>query len=136
MDAFAEVEAGSTSAGIRQGFVVHFDEVGAGDVFMGDAPMVEAGESGRAVIVDARVMAGPWNDDMKAELFEELEAILRDAAEMPKTGAGADIWMTIVEVPEGAWGLGGRPVSIERLAPIFSEDRQDRIRDYLKLHRA
>ena len=83
-------------------------------------------------MVDARVMAGPWNDEMKARLFERLEAILRDAADMPKTGNGADFWMTIVEVPEGAWGLGGRTVSIERLAPVFSEDRQERIRAHLR----
>jgi phenylpyruvate tautomerase PptA (4-oxalocrotonate tautomerase family) len=134
MDAFAEVEVGASSEAIRRGFVVHFDEVAAGDLFMGDAPMVEAGESGRAAIVDARVMAGPWNDDMKAQLFERLEKIVRDVANMPKSGAGADFWMTIVEVPEGAWGLGGRAVSIEQLAPVFSDDRQDRIRSYLAKH--
>ena len=50
---------------------------------------------------------------------------------MPKRGAGSDFWMTFVEVPEGAWGLGGRAVSIADLAPIFKEDRQERIGAYL-----
>jgi hypothetical protein len=83
-------------------------------------------------MIDTRVMAGPWNDAMKARLFERLEPIVREVAEMPKEGAGADFWMTIVEVPEGAWGFGGRPVSIGTLAPVFSEDRQARIRAHLE----
>jgi hypothetical protein len=83
-------------------------------------------------MIDTRVMAGPWNDAMKARLFERLEPIVREVAEMPKEGAGADFWMTIVEVPEGAWGFGGRPVSIGTLAPVFSEDRRARIRAHLE----
>ncbi len=50
---------------------------------------------------------------------------------MPKEGAGADFWMTVLEVPEGAWGYGGRPASIAALAPVFSEDRKERIRAHL-----
>jgi len=63
---------------------------------------------------------------------QRLEAIVRDVADMPKQGTGSDFWMTIVEVPDGAWGVGGRPVSIAQLAPIFTDDRQEHIRKYLR----
>ena len=56
---------------------------------------------------------------------------MRDVAEMPKEGTGANLWMTIVEVPEGSWGVGGLPVSIERLSPVFEVDRQQRIKNHL-----
>jgi phenylpyruvate tautomerase PptA (4-oxalocrotonate tautomerase family) len=129
--AFAEVEVGRDSPQIREGFVVHFEALAANDLWMGGRPMVEAGSSGRAAIVTIQVMAGPWNDAMKATLFTRIEQAVRDVAQMPRAGTGADLWMTFVEVPEGSWGLGGRPVSIERLAPVFSDDRQARIRAYL-----
>jgi len=131
IDAFAEIEVGRSSPEIRAGFVVHIEQVPPGDLWMGDRPMVESGAAGRVAIVSARVMAGPWSRAMKSQLFARLEAIVREVAEMPVQGAGADFWMTIVEVPESAWGLGGRPVSIGSLAPVFSEDRQARIRAYL-----
>jgi hypothetical protein len=76
-------------------------------------------------------MAGPWTDEMKASIFGRLDAIVREVADIPKRGAGTDVWMTIVEVPDGGWSLGGRPVSIAKLAPFFTEDRQQRIREYL-----
>jgi phenylpyruvate tautomerase PptA (4-oxalocrotonate tautomerase family) len=129
--AFAEVEVGRDSPQIREGFVVHFEALAASDLWMGGRPMIEAGSSGRAAIVTTQVMAGPWNDAMKAALFARIEQAVRDVAQMPRAGSGADLWMTFVEVPEGSWGLGGRPVSIERLAPVFSDDRQARIRAYL-----
>jgi hypothetical protein len=105
--------------------------VGSDDLWLGDRPMVEAGPSGRAAVIQAQVMAGPWTNAMKADLFARLESAVRDVVEMPKRGAGSDFWMTFVEVPEGGWGLGGRSVSIGDLAPVFSEDRQQRIRAYL-----
>jgi phenylpyruvate tautomerase PptA (4-oxalocrotonate tautomerase family) len=110
---------------------VHIDEVAAENVFMGDTPMAAASPVGRAALIQTHVMAGPWTNEMKAALFERLEAVVRDVADMPKQGTGADFWMTIVEVPDGGWGVGGRPVSIARLAPVFTEDRQTRIRQYL-----
>ncbi len=131
IEAFAEVEVGRDSPEIRNGFGVHLDEVGTQDLWMGQRPMVEGGNSGKAALVNAQVMAGPWNPEMKQELMERLDEIVRDVAGIPRSGAGADVWITFVEVPEGAWGLGGRPVSIARIAPVFLEDRQQRIRAYL-----
>ena len=131
IEAFALVEVGHDSPEIRKGFLVHFERVATGDLWMGDRPMAEAGESGKAAVISTQVMAGPWNREMKQELFARIEEIVRDVAEMPRTGNGAEFWMTFVEVPEGGWGLGGRSVSIERLAPVFAEDRQKRIRAYL-----
>jgi len=131
IDAFAEVEVGRTAPAVRSGFLVHFERVAAADLWNGDRPMVEAGTSGKAAVVTTQVMAGPWTPAMKAEIFERVEAIVRDATGMQRSGAGGDFWMTIVEVPEGGWGLGGSPVSIARLAPVFAEDRQQRIQRYL-----
>ncbi len=131
IDAFAEVEVGNTSPAIRAGFVVHFDEVDPEDLYMGDQPMVAASETGRAAIVDTRVMAGPWNDAMKTELFEKIETIVRDVAGMPRRGAGAEFGRPTVAGPAGAGGWGGRAVSIEALSPVFEEDRQARIRSHL-----
>ena len=68
---------------------------------------------------------------MKGQLFDKIEEVVREVAEMPREGAGSNFWMTIVEVPEGAWGVGGRRVSIEALAPVFAEDRQQRIKEHM-----
>jgi phenylpyruvate tautomerase PptA (4-oxalocrotonate tautomerase family) len=132
ISAFCEVEVGRDIEGARSGFVVHINEARADSVFMGDAPMVDANESGRAAIVTIQVMAGPWTNEMKGAVFERLERIVRDVAGLPKEGIGADVWMTLLEVPEGGWSLGGRPVSIQKLAGVFTEDRQQRIREYLE----
>jgi len=131
IDAFAKVEVGNVSPEIRAGFVVRFEEVSPDDLYMGERPMVEASEARRAAIVSAHVMAGPWNAAMKADLFARIEEAVRDVAGMPRPPGGADFWMTIVEVPEGAWGLGGRPVSIGSLAPVFAPEQQARIREQL-----
>ena len=132
IDAFAEVEVGAASEAVRSGFLVHFEELAKADLWNGARPMADVGPSGKAAVVTTQVMAGPWTDAMKAALFESIEAIVREATGMEKRGAGGDFWMTIVEVPEGAWGVGGRPVSIGQLAPLFADDRQERIRRYLE----
>ena len=129
---FAAVEVGNDSPAIRRGFVVVFEELASEDVWMGDGPMTRAGTSGRAALLQTQVMAGPWTDEMKAELFARLERVIREEVDMPRPEGGADFWTTFVEVPEGAWGLGGQPVSIARLAPVFSADRQARIEEHLK----
>ena len=128
---FAKVEVGQENPAVHGGFLVHFDRAEPHDVYVGGASMVEAGESGRAALVTAQVMAGPWTPEMKARLFQDIEEVVRDAADMPRNDPGADFWMTIVEVPEGGWGYGGKPVSIGSLAPAFAADRQERIREYL-----
>ena len=136
IEAFARVEVGREAPEVRSGFLVHFEQVARTDLWMGQRPMADATQAGKAAVVSAHVMAGPWTNEMKSELFAKIEAIVRDVAEMPRQGAGADFWMTIVEVPEGAWGLGGRPVSIESLAPVFADDRQQRIKEHMAALRA
>jgi phenylpyruvate tautomerase PptA (4-oxalocrotonate tautomerase family) len=131
IDAFADVEVGRNAPEIRSGFLVIFENVEPEDVWMGDRRMADASEATRAAVVSAHVMSGPWNDAMKADLFGRIEKALREEYEMPRPPGGADFWMTFVEVSEGGWGVGGEPVSIGRLAPVFSEDRQQRIRSYL-----
>lgn len=130
--AFCEIEVGRDIEVAHSGFIVHIEEARSDSVFLGDSPMTAASPVGRAAILQTQVMAGPWTNEMKRQLFKRLEAIVRDVAEMPKQGTGSDFWMTIVEVPDGAWGVGGRPVSIAQLAPIFTDDRQERIREYLQ----
>lgn len=115
---------------------MQFKELDRTDLWMGERPMADGSASGKAAVVSAHVMAGPWNPEMKSELFARIEEVVRDVADMPKEGAGTNVWMTFVEVPEGSWGVGGRPVSIESLAPVFAEDRQQRIKDHLVAERS
>jgi len=133
-EAFAAVEVGNDNPMIRAGFMVHFEQLAADDLWLGAQQACQLSDSGRAAVITIRVMAGPWTDDMKAELFKRIESIVRDVADTPKQGNGADIWMTFLEVPEGSWGLGGRTVSIAAIAPVFQADRQERIQEYLKSH--
>lgn len=132
IQAFAEVEVGRDSPEIRNGFLVLYEQVDPEDLWMGTQPMVAASPVGRAAVVSAHVMAGPWTPAMKADLFARIEEAVRDVAEMPRPSGGADFWMTFVEVPEGSWGLGGNPVSIGKLAPVFTPERQERIQTYLR----
>lgn len=135
IEAFATVEVGHTAPAVKNGFLVLFEELGRTDLWMGERPMADGTGSGKAAVVSTQVMAGPWNAEMKSELFAKIEQVVREIAEMPKEGSGSDFWMTIVEVPEGAWGVGGRPVSIETLAPVFAEDRKQRIDAHLAAFR-
>ena len=134
-DAFSQVEVGNDSPMIRAGFSIKFEHIEDDDLWIGTQPAVSASPSNRAAIVTVRVMAGPWTNAMKAELFERVETILRETIDMPKEGSGADFWMTILEVPEGGWGLGGRTVSIGAIAPVFKTEQQDRIKKYLETAR-
>ena len=131
IEAFAQVEVGHATPEIKNGFLVLFEQLDRTDIWMGLHPMADASESGKAAVVSAHVMAGPWNPTMKSELFATIEGVVREVAEMPRVGNGNDFWMTFVEIPEGSWGLGGRSVSIENLSPIFAPDRQQRIEEHL-----
>jgi len=131
-EAFAQVEVGNDSPRIRRGFLVQFESLADDDLWLGRDQASVLSPSNRAALVTVRVMAGPWNAAMKADLFDRIEKILREVAEMPRGDDGSDIWMTFVEVPEGGWGLGGRAVAISSIAPVFSKDRQERIRTYLE----
>ena len=136
IEAFALVEVGHAAPEVRNGFLVQFERLGRTDLWMGERPMADASPSGKAAVISVHVMAGPWNPEMKSELFASIEAIVRDVADIPKEGAGSNLWMTFVEVPEGSWGVGGRPVSIESLSPVFAEDRQQRIKNHLAAERS
>ncbi len=129
--AFAEVECGQDNPLIRGGFLMMFESMGADDVWNGSSPMAKLNPSGKAVVIQTQVMAGPWTAEMKADLYERVQTILREEIEMPRPKGGGDIWMTFVEVPEGGWGVGGRAVSVGKLAPAFTTDRRERIERYL-----
>ncbi len=130
-ETFANVEVGNDAPVIRRGFMTTFHHLDVHDHYLGTEPAAEQSPGKRAVQITVRVMAGPWNNAMKAELFEHVDNIVRDILAMPKESTGDDIWMTFLEVPEGAWGLGGRTVSIAQIAPVFAADRQERIKAYL-----
>lgn len=130
-EAWATVEVGQDSELARTGFMVIYENFKTEDVWVGTAPMVDGGPSGKAAVVTVNVMAGPWTDEMKAELFAVTEEIVRDVAGIERADAGWDFWMTIQEVPDGGWSVGGRAVSIRDLAGLFTEDRQQRIARYL-----
>jgi phenylpyruvate tautomerase PptA (4-oxalocrotonate tautomerase family) len=130
-EAWATVEVGEDSELARTGFMVVYENFKPDDVWVGTSPMVDAGPSGRAAVVSVRVMAGPWTDEMKTELYAATEAIVRDVVGIERVDAGWDFWMTIMEVPDGGWSVGGRPVSIRDLSGIFTGDRRQRIAAYL-----
>ena len=130
-EAFVMEEVGRDSPAIRRGFMTSFTHLGDDDLWLGEQRACDVHRGHRCIQLTVRVMAGPWNAAMKSALFAKVEDILREVADMPRQGTGDDIWMTFVEVPEGAWGLGGRPVSISQIAPVFDEDRRARISAYL-----
>jgi phenylpyruvate tautomerase PptA (4-oxalocrotonate tautomerase family) len=129
---FAGVEVGHFSEPVAAGFTVQIDEIAPDSLWIGLKPAVEIHKSGKAVIISAQVMAGPWNAAMKEELFARLDAGVREVLEIPPGGSGFNVWITITEIEEGSFGVGGKPVSIARLAPFFTSDRQQRITKYLE----
>jgi len=84
-----------------------------------------------AVIITAQVMAGPWNEAMKKELFVNLDAAVREILEIQDSDNKSNVWMTITEIPKDSFGVGGKVVSIAQLSRFFSQDRQERIIEYL-----
>lgn len=130
--AFASVEVGQFSEPIAAGFTVQIDEIAPDSLWMGLKPAVETHTSAKAVVITAQVMAGPWNATMKKELFARLDAGVREVLEIPQSDYASNIWITVTEIAEGSFGVGGKQVSIKRLAPIFTSDRQQRIIKYLE----
>lgn len=130
-EAFTVVEVGNDAPAIRRGFMTRFEQLDSDDLWIGTEPAIATSPGKCAILITVRVMAGPWTNAMKAELFSRVERICREELELPREGRGDDFWMTFLEVPEGGWGLGGRFVSIGAIAPVFTEDRQERIRTYL-----
>ena len=129
--AFAAVEVGNDSDLIRKGFTVLFESLASDDMWLGANAAATLSPANRAALITVRVMAGPWTDPMKTELFERVERIVREVGEIPRGDDGSGIWMTLIEVPDGGWGVAGSPVSIRDFAPLFAEDRQARIHAYL-----
>ena len=128
---FATVEVGSFSEIIASGFMAQIEEVDADSLWLGLNQAVDTHPSAISVIIAAKVMAGPWNEAMKKELFAKLDTAVREILEIPESSNKSNIWMTITEIPKDSFGVGGEVVSIAQLSPFFSEDRQERIKDYL-----
>ena len=80
IDEFCAVEVGASVDAARIGFMVRYEQLAVDDLWVGDRPMIEAGASGRAAVIQALVMAGPWTAEMKRELFARLEAAVRSRA--------------------------------------------------------
>jgi phenylpyruvate tautomerase PptA (4-oxalocrotonate tautomerase family) len=130
---FATVEVGYFSETIAAGFTVLIEDIETDNVWMGLFP-VHIHPSGKAVVITAQVMAGPWTNEMKKAIVSNLDKAVREVLEIESTGAGTNVWITITEIPEGSFGVNGRVVSIADLSQFFSKDRQQRISDYLSGH--
>ena len=78
------MEVGHAAPAVGNGFLVLFEPLGRTDLWMGDRPMADATASGKAAVVSAHVMAGPWNKEMKRELFAVIEEVVRGVADIPK----------------------------------------------------
>jgi len=48
---------------------------------------------------------------------------------------GTGIWFSSNNFKEPIWGLGWRPVSLESFMPVFLEEHQERIKNYLAAER-
>ena len=131
IEEFATVEVGQFSEAIAAGFTVQLEELEPENLWMGLQPAGKAHPSGKFIVITAQVMAGPWNLEMKKEVISRLDRAVREILEIPSKNAGTNIWVTIVEIPNGSFGVGGKVVSISELSPFFTEDRQKRIREYL-----
>lgn len=129
---FASVEVGRFSEQIAAGFTVQIEEIASDSLWIGLKPAVETHKSGKAVVITAQVMAGSWNAAMKEELFARLDVAAREVLEIPKSKSGSNVWITVTEIEEGSFGVGGKPVSIAQLIPYFTFDRQQRIIKYLE----
>lgn len=129
---FASVEVGQFSEQIVTGFTVLIEEMAPDSLWIGLRPAVETHKSGKTVIITAQVMAGPWNAAMKEELLVRLDEAVREILEIPKSKNGSNVWITVTEIEEGSFGVGGKPVPIMQLAPFFTSDRQQRIIKYLE----
>jgi phenylpyruvate tautomerase PptA (4-oxalocrotonate tautomerase family) len=126
--AVLEVETGKDTAESRPGVMVQFEELPESSWFHGGKAAEDLYEKHGIFGVTAIVMQGPWTSALKAELSSRLAAALRDVARVPEKHA---IWITVHEVPDGAWSVNGRTVRIERLIWAFESDRQANIRALL-----
>ena len=131
IEEFATVEVGQFSEAIAAGFTVQLEELEPENLWMGLHPAGKAHPSGKFIVITAQVMAGPWNLEMKKEVISRLDHAVREILEIPSKNPGTNIWVTIVEIPNGSFGVGGKVVSISELSPFFTEDRQKRIHEYL-----
>lgn len=132
IEAAAWVEVGKFSEQIAAGFTVQIEEVAPDSLWMGLKPLAETHRSGKAVVIQTQVMAGPWNAAMREKLFFRLDAVVREVLEIPKSKSGSDVWITVTEIEDGSFGVGGKPVSIAQLASFFTFDRQQRIIKHLE----
>lgn len=130
-EAFAQVEVGNDSPMIRSGIMTHFEEVGTDNLWVGANPIAAPGPSNRSALISIRVMAGPWNANMKQDLIGRLNKILREEAGLVQSETGGHVWNTFVEVADGGWGVNGAGVTISQFGPLFADDRKKRISDYL-----
>lgn len=125
--AFAEVEVGHDDPSAHAGFMVLFDSVADDDMYIGGRRAGVASGTGRGCVVRAQVMAGPWDEDLRKAAVAAVGSVLTDELGL----SGTELWMTLTEIPEGSWGYGGRPLSIEAIAPLFSPERQATITAHL-----
>ena len=126
--AVLEVETGKDTPEARPGVMIQFQELPAGHWFHGGRPAEDLYAKNGIFSVTATVMQGPWTRDLKAELSSRLAAALRDAVGAADRQA---VWITVHEVPDGAWSVNGAVVGIEQLLWAFEPDRQSTIRRFL-----
>ena len=127
-EAVLEVETGKDTPEARPGVMVQFQDLPAGHWFHGGRPAEALYAKNGIFSVSATVMQGPWTSELKAELSSRLAAALRDVVGVAQPQA---IWITVHEVPDGAWSVNGAVVRIEQLLWAFQADRQATIQDFL-----
>lgn len=128
--AVLEVETGKDTPQARAGVMVQFEELAPGHWYHGGVAVEERYPANGVFGVAASVMQGPWTPELKSELIDGLARAIRDTVGTAERQA---MWFTISEVPNGAWGVNGSVVGIEKFLWAFDPERQATIRKFLDL---
>ena len=122
-----DVEVQADNDVVRQGVIVHFEALSPADWYLGGKSVADVDSFDRFFWITLHVMAGPWDDGMKAEIFQRFSKAIGEvetAGDPPRDY----VWLSVHEVPDGAWGLNGDALRISAIEHLFSATRQGAIR--------
>jgi 4-oxalocrotonate tautomerase len=69
-------------------------------------------------LIDVKLVEGAFNDEQKRELLPKIT----DAVESVYPGLRDVTFVTVHEVPQGEWGIGGEPMTADKVAAHAREN--------------
>jgi 4-oxalocrotonate tautomerase len=71
--------------------------------------------------VSIKVIKGALSEEKKKAMIERVSDVVAEieAAPEPKERMKPYVWCVIEEIDEGAWGVGGAPVTLDMLAALI-----------------